>query len=227
MTGRRVPPGSMGSLRRVMRTAPRPRDGECCQMCAKPIEHSHAHVVDLDSRELLCTCRPCSFLFVPEGAAAGRYRAVPERYRSFPEFALTRAQWDALGIPVGMVFFFRNSRLGRVVAFYPSPAGATESELSVAGWEEIVAANPGLDGAEPDVEAVLVADRNMEGPIGAGEDGFDCFLVPIDACYELVGHLRRLWRGFDGGGEVRERLRQFLDDLRARGRPVRTGQGVS
>lgn len=196
-------------------------------MCAEPIEHAHPHVVDLDSRELLCACRPCSFLFVPEGAAAGRYRAVPERYQRFPDFALTRAQWDALGIPVGMAFFFRNSRLGRVAAFYPSPAGATESELSVLGWEEIVAANPALDGAEPDVEAVLVADRNTEGPAGAGEDAFDCFLVPIDACYELVGHLRRLWRGFDGGQEVREQLRRFFDDLRARSRPARTGQGAS
>lgn len=25
------------------------------------------------------------------------------------------------------------------------------------------------------------------------------YIVPIDACYELVGHLRRLWRGFGGG----------------------------
>ncbi|RRO18788.1 hypothetical protein EIL87_05965 [Saccharopolyspora rhizosphaerae] len=210
-----------------MRNAPSRRDGERCEMCAEPVEQSHPHVVDLDSRELMCTCRPCSFLFVPEGAAAGRYRAVPERYQQFPEFALTRAQWEALGVPVGMAFFFRNSRLGRVVAFYPSPAGATESELTVAGWEEVVAVNPGLADAEPDVEAVLVADRNVEGPVGAGEDAFDCFLVPIDACYELVGHLRRQWRGFDGGQEVRERLQRFFDDLRTRSRPVRTGQEAS
>ena len=31
----------------------------------------------------------------------------------------------------------------------------------------------------------------------------ECFLVPIDACYEFVGRLRMLWRGFDGGQEVR------------------------
>jgi hypothetical protein len=40
--------------------------------------------------------------------------------------------------------------------------------------------------------------------------------VPIDACYELVGHLRRLWRGFDGGTEANRQLDEFFDDLRAR-----------
>ena len=75
-------------------------------------------------------------------------------------------------------------------------------------------------------DGLLVADRSTEGPVGAGEDTFDCFLVPIDTCYELVGHLRRQWRGFDGGQEVRERLRQFFDDLRTRSRPVRAGQGA-
>ena len=41
-----------------------------------------------------------------------------------------------------MAFFFHNSVLGRIVAQYPSPAGATESLLDLAAWDAIAAANP-------------------------------------------------------------------------------------
>ena len=39
------------------------------------------------------------------------------------------------------------------------------------------------------------------------------YLVPIDACYEFVGRLRMLWRGFDGGQEVREYIDEFFDHV--------------
>lgn len=192
-------------------------------MCAQPVLERHSHVVDLDSRELLCTCRPCSFLFVSEGAAGGRYQTVPERYLRFDEFTLDQAGWDALRVPVGMAFFFHNSRLDRTAAFYPSPAGATESELPIEAWDELLDANPQLRRATPNVEAVLVASPNAEKLAPAeGQDRFECFLVPIDACYELVGHLRMTWRGFDGGQEVRQRLGGFFADLRKRCRPAST-----
>jgi hypothetical protein len=48
----------------------------------------------------------------------------------------------------------------------------------------------------------------------------EAFLVPIDVCYELVGHLRTLWRGFDGGQDVRRRLDEFFDQVRGRSRPA-------
>ena len=40
--------------------------------------------------------------------------------------------------------------------------------------------------------------------------------MPIDACYELVGELRRLWKGFDGGTEAHEAMDAFFDRLRER-----------
>jgi hypothetical protein len=64
--------------------------------------------------------------------------------------------------------------------------------------------------ATPDVEAVLVS----RGPLD--QDGVDTFLVPIDACYELAGRMRLLWRGFDGGAEARQSVAEFLDRVRAR-----------
>jgi hypothetical protein len=44
--------------------------------------------------------------------------------------------------------------------------------------------------------------------------------VPIDACYELVGRLRTLWRGFDGGREARDAMAEFFTRVHARSRPA-------
>lgn len=177
-------------------------------MCAEPVPDEHSHVVNLDNRSILCTCRPCYLLFTQRGAAGGRYTAVPDRYLSLSSSALSAAEWDALQIPVGVAFFFFNSDLAQATAFYPSPAGATESLLDLSTWISMVAAHPVLATLEPDVEALLVR---------TGDDGVvDGFVVPIDACYELVGHLRLLWRGFDGGSDVHRKITDFFDGLRAR-----------
>jgi hypothetical protein len=195
-------------LARIRADRPAATPYERCEMCAAPIPDAHPHVVNLGSRSLLCTCRACYLLFTDEGATLA-YRAVPERYLSFP--ALAPAVWDELQLPVGTAFLFVNSQLERVVAFYPGPAGATESALPLDAWGRVVAAAPALATLRPDVEAVLVR--------AVGQD-ISCFLVPIDACYELVGHLRRLWRGFDGGQDVHRRLDEFFEGVAARSKPV-------
>ena len=190
---------------------PRAAPGEACEMCAEPVGDGHSHVVNLDSRQIMCTCRACWLLFTHQGAAGGRYRAVPDRYLHDPRFGLGEAQWEALQIPVRVAFFFHNSDLGRVVAFSPSPAGATESLLPLEAWAEVVAANPAMTDLVPDVEALLVRR--------AGE-GFECFLVPIDACYQLVGLVRMHWKGFDGGQEAWDAIDGFFDAVKERSREV-------
>ena len=200
-------------VRRIRETPPmpEPRAGERCELCAEPIPSEHNHLVDVEQRNLMCACRGCWLLFTPQGSGGGHFKAVPDRYAAFPDLRLSPAQWDALQIPVGVAFFFVNSTLGRVCAFYPSPAGATESLLPLDTWDELAAAHAELTTLEPDVEAFLVRlDRSST----AGE----CYLVPIDACYELVGQLRTLWRGFDGGQEARDAIDAFFDDVRARAR---------
>jgi hypothetical protein len=182
-------------------------------MCGVAISDTHSHVVNTEQRSLLCTCRPCYLLFTARGAEL-KFRAVPDRYLSFPDFQLGPAQWDELEIPVGLAFFFHNSGMGRTVAFYPGPAGATESELPLAAWESVLAANPELTTLEPDVEALLVR------AFDPARTGFTCFLVPIDRCYELVGQLRQVWRGFDGGQEAQQRIERLFADLAARSRPA-------
>ncbi len=165
----------------------------------------------MEDRSLLCACRPCALLFTKDGAAGGRYRAVPERHLRVSDFELSRAEWEALQIPVSVAFFFRNSTVGEVAGFYPSPAGATECLLPLDAWKQVETANPVLGGVESDVEAILIR---------AGSDGIECFVVPIDSCYELVGRLRRLWRGFDGGREARDALADYFDRIEAEARPI-------
>ena len=50
--------------------------------------------------------------------------------------------------------------------------------------------------------------------------GAPCLLVPIDACYRLVGLVRLHWRGFDGGSEAWAAIDAFFAELRAAGRAV-------
>jgi hypothetical protein len=203
-----------GVLRRVMQPRERPRPGEVCEMCGEVVGGSHSHVASLSERRILCTCRACYLLFTAQGAGARRLRAVPERVSRAEDFSFRQAQWDDLAIPVDLVFLFQQSDLDdpdaprRVVACYPSPAGATESELDLAAWAEIAAANPTLADVEPDVEAVLVRRH--------GDGEFTCLVVPIDACYELVGLVRQYWSGFQGGDEVWQHIDEFFAQLLAR-----------
>jgi hypothetical protein len=199
-------------LGRITARRPPVLAGERCEMCAEPIPDTHSHVVSLSSRSLLCTCRGCYLLFT-DAHAELRYRSVPERYLSFPQFTLEPAHWDALQIPVGLAFFFTNSVLDRTVAFYPGPAGAAESELPMGAWEDVVSANPQLALVRPDVEALLVRAPRRDRP-------GTCFLVPIDACYELVGGLRMVWHGFDGGQEARNGIERFFEQVSRRCRPA-------
>jgi hypothetical protein len=198
-------------LRRIRQTVPRQAEpqGERCELCTEPISPEHGHLVDLQARSLLCACRGCHLLFTSDGSGGGHYRAVPDRYLAFPQFQISPAQWDSLQIPVSVAFFFVNSSLGRVAAFYPGPAGATESLLSLDTWAELVGANPALETMESDVEAFLVRAPSRGG-------GAECYLLPIDACYELVGQLRRLWRGFDGGSQAHDELDAFFQRVRRR-----------
>jgi len=211
MSGGGRPGVPLAALRRVTRSRPAPPDGERCDMCAASINPDHPHIVDLHSRALMCACRACYLLFTDEQADL-RYRAVPDRYLSFAGPGLDEQAWDELQIPVGLAFLFRNSIQDRMVAFYPGPAGATESELPLPAWNRMVARDPGLAVLRPDVEALLVRRS------GAG--AASCHLVPIDACYELVGQLRSRWRGFDGGREAHDAIDVFFARVAARSRPV-------
>jgi hypothetical protein len=196
-------------LARITNRRPPEPAGDRCEMCSEQITDEHQHVVNVEGRQLMCVCRACYLLFT-DSTAELRYRAVPDRYLAFGDFALDRRAWEALQIPVGVAFFFTNSALGRTVGFYPGPAGATESELDLEAWNALRAADSRIDLVADDVEALLVRvpdDGELAQP--------QTYLVPIDACYEFVGRLRMLWRGFDGGQEAREFIDGFFAHVAA------------
>jgi hypothetical protein len=189
----------------------RPPTGERCDFCATPLAPDHSHLIELAARRILCSCRPCYIVFEPEGAAQGKYRPIPSRYAEVDDFAIGDAQWDALAIPIGLAFFFYNSLEKRMVAFYPSPAGATESLLPLDTWSEIAKTSQLFATLQPDVEAVLVRRDATAAR---------CFIVPIDSAYQLVGIIRSTWKGFDGGQEARESIDRYFAAVgeRSRGR---------
>lgn len=186
-------------LQRMLQKRPPP--GERCDFCASSIGPEHGHLIELAARRILCSCRPCYIVFQPDGAAQGKYRTIPSRYAELPGFAIDDEGWDQLAIPIGLAFFFHNSLEKKVVAFYPSPAGATESQLPLETWDEVAAAHPSIATLQPDVEAVLV--RRKPGKA-------QCFIVPIDSAYELVGIIRSTWKGFDGGEEAHRRIDEYF-----------------
>jgi hypothetical protein len=177
-----------------------------CEHCGVPLGASHHHYVDVSSRHLSCSCRACWL----SGSHGGSWRAVPDRYVAGGAFQLSDAQWDALQLPVAIAFFMFNSALRRTIAFYPSPAGATESSLPLAAWRDVEQENSWVRIAAPDVEAILVR-RDPRS-----HERRDAFIVPIDACYDLVGRIRTNWSGFDGGDSVRAEVDRFFDEIALR-----------
>ncbi len=123
------------------------------------------------------------------------------------DFQMTELQWEALMIPINLAFFYYDSFRAKMIAMYPSPAGATESSLSLDSWTEIRSQNHALQQMETDVEAFLV---NRVG----SNAGY--FVVPIDECFRLVGLIRMHWKGLSGGTEVWKQIEHFFIALRSR-----------
>lgn len=205
----------IGALRRFTRKREQARISvELCELCSEAIPLDHHHLLDLSSHTVICACQACSVLFNGQGAGGGKYRLVPRRYLSLSDFHMTDELWDELMIPVNMVYIFQNTMANRVMAFYPSPAGAMESLLGLENWESLISSNPILNELEPDVEALL---------INRVKDTREHYIVPIDACYQLVGLIRVSWKGLSGGEEAWKTIAEFFADLRVKSQPMRGG----
>jgi hypothetical protein len=158
-------------------------------------------MLNLDERLIVCVCETC--WGIHSGDAA--FRPVGNRTVWLEGFKLPDDIWATFQIPIGLAFFMYSSTTECIVALYPSPAGATESELHFSTWQALVDLNPVLEDLEPDVEALIV-NRMGETPAYA--------IAPIDRCYMLVGLIKVNWRGISGGSGVAEAVGGFFDDLR-------------
>lgn len=195
------------ALRRLARRPAPPALVEHCELCGVALPPDHRHLLDRTRGPLACACTACALLFERAGAAGGKYVAVPQRYLALADFRMSDEQWDDLSIPVNMAFIYTSSSSGRAAAYYPSPAGATESLLALEHWETLVQANPILASLAPDVEALL---------INRLRDAHDYYVVPIDACYQLVGIIRSSWRGLAGGEDVWRAITAYFTSLHDR-----------
>jgi len=195
---------ALSGLRRLLEQASQASPEALCQRCGAGMTAQHGHVADLETRALLCVCARC--LADATRVSGVAEKPVPRRFHMLGPEDIPESVWASLEVPVGIAFFFHNSRLGRSVAAYPSPAGATESLLPPAAWEGLLATLPPALAPAPDVEALLVRRTHEVS---------ESFIVPIDACYELVGRIRSHWTGFGGGPEAREAIDRFFLELRA------------
>ena len=195
-----------GNAFAVLRKFARKRTpAEQCELCSGAIAAEHAHLLEPAARKILCACEPCAILF--DGQASGRYRRIPRRALLLRDLEISDAQWESLMIPINLAFFYRDAATGKMVAMYPSPAGATESLLNLESWDDIASQSRVLQAMQPDVEALLI---NRVGPAR------EYFLAPIDECYRLVGLIRLHWKGLSGGTEVWKEIQGFFNDLKSR-----------
>lgn len=191
---------STGALERIIqRAAARRRQSEeRCELCSVPVPPGHRHLLDTERAEVLCCCQACSLLFDKEAASKGHYRLVPRQRVRLPAVPTKN-----LGVPVGLAFFVPRAD-GRVIAHYPSPAGATQWEVDPQAWIEVVESCPQLRTLAADVQALLVNTAR-------GEQHH--WLVPIDDCFRLVAVVRREWKGLSGGSRVWPEIEQFFAEL--------------
>lgn len=192
---------SFAALRELARQA---EPSERCDFCHAGIAEDHRHLLNIETSRLICACQPCALLFSAE--TSSKYKTVPRRVKVLNDFQLNDIEWDRLQIPINLAFFFTSTKAGRVVVIYPSPAGPTESLLDL-GLDLESQNNSIFQQLEPDVEGLLVnrvADQRQY------------FIVPIDACYELVGVIRSHWHGLSGGKEMWREVDRFFTHLNER-----------
>jgi hypothetical protein len=186
------------------------RTVEHCDLCSVELYKDHAHLVELASRQLVCACDACAMLF--DRQERTQYKRVPRDVQFLCDFAITDAQWESLIIPINLAFFFRSSIEDRIIALYPSPAGAVESLLPLDTWAAIAERNAVLSNLRSDVEALLVNRIARPGAMAEAQ----YYIVPIDECYRLVGLIRTGWKGLSGGAEVWDEIDRFFGGLRLR-----------
>ncbi|MBV8968077.1 MAG: hypothetical protein JO331_03325 [Verrucomicrobia bacterium] len=183
---------------------------ETCELCSAGLSQNHRHLLEVSAGQIVCSCDPCALRF--QSVVGGRYKLIPQDVWYFPKFNLTDQEWEGLALPINLAFFSYSTPGCRMKAFYPSPAGATESLLPLDTWNILVDRNPELKHMKADVEALL-ANRVREP---------DYYILPIDLCFELVGLIRINWRGFSGGEEAWKEVEAFFARLKSSAKPLAT-----
>jgi hypothetical protein len=177
---------------------------EQCELCSIRVPPQHRHLLEMTTQKIVCACDACALRF--QDVLEGRFKLIPRDARALPDFAMADSDWENFALPINLAFFFYSTPRKKMMAYYPSPAGATESLLPLDAWKTLMSQNAPLQKLQPDVEALLV---NRAGKAR------NYFIAPIDKCYELVGTIRMHWRGLSGGQEVWDKIETFFSHLKA------------
>jgi hypothetical protein len=180
---------------------------ERCDLCTTTVPAQHRHLLNLVERRIECVCESCWAL----RSGDAEFRPTGTRTLWLGDLDLPEEIWAGFQIPIGLAFFMESTVAGCVVALYPSPAGATESELHFSTWSRLVELNPVLAGLEPDVEGLII-NRLADPPAYV--------IAPIDRCYELTGTIKASWDGISGGTGVDEAIAGFFEALRSQALPA-------
>ena len=184
---------------------------ERCDLCHMTIPDDHRHLLHLVDRRIVCACEACWAM----RSGDPDYRPAGMRTLWLADFDCDDELWGRLRVPIGLAFVMRTTVAAGVIAFYPSPAGATESELPEEAWNLLVARNPILAELDPDAEALII-NRLSDPPEYA--------IAPIDQCYALVGLVKSRWEGISGGDALELAVPEFFAGLRLRATVPRTSR---
>ena len=155
--------------------------------------------------KLVCSCDACAVLFSgraggPVPARAARRRVVcPTSACPTPSgrTCTCRSTWRSSS---------QSTPAGRVLAFYPSPAGRRRIAADARGL-----AGPGRRESRPRASSSPTSRRSWS----TGSEGERAYYrAPIDECYKLVGLIRAHWRGLSGGTEVWDEVGRFFAGLK-------------
>jgi hypothetical protein len=183
------------------------RDVELCDLCGTTIPEDHRHLLHLAERRIVCVCEACWGMRGGEGD----FRPTGQRTLWLERLDIPDDLWASFQIPIGLAFFMQSTVTDCVVAMYPSPAGATESELHFESWGRMLELNPVLARMEPDIEGLIV-NRLADPP--------NYVIAPIDRCYALTGTVKASWEGISGGSGVERAVATFFDQLRGEAVPA-------
>ena len=177
---------------------------ERCDLCGLEVAPMHDHLIEPAERAARLR------LWRLRGALQRAGRAPVQAGATHVDRArrasrISDAQWEALRLPIDLAFFYDSTPQARVVACYPSPAGATESLLELETWQELRREHPVLH----DLAARRRGAAGQPGPARPGVDA-SAISCPIDQCFQLVGLIRMHWKGFTGGTAVWEEIDRVL-----------------
>jgi hypothetical protein len=183
---------------REMPEGPQPLEATC-DLCGREMSEEHRHLLQIEERQLVCACEACYAL----RSGDAEFRPTGTRVLWLNGFRMPDDLWGRLRIPIGLAFFLKGE--GGVTALYPSPAGATESDVEPSAWADLVGMNDILQMLEEESEVLMV--NRMKG-------AQEYAIAPTDEAYRLVGLVKTRWEGISGGQGLENAVAEFFAELR-------------